>query len=641
MSNGDAALEYLDYGWSIIPALKKLKKPTISWKPYQDTLPTPEEVEQWWKTWPDAEAALITGQLSGIVIVDCDSDSAIQLCKESGIWSPVRVRTPSGGLHLYFTHPRDGTWRGPRVGSNSTGTDWPQFPTLDFRGDGSYGLLPPSRGYTWEIDPGHTLDDMPMWQGWPADRLHGAPSQPLQDGPITLDDLSLADAKVTDAALTEWEATTQYVIERFPETRKIPTGHGNGRNSRVTRFAAQMIVRGYFDEDLRAKVLEFMDHFFEDHLAEWEAICRSLEMAEKRNHPERFDDQGNYVPPVIEHQVAQQPGPQAPPPKSLRLIRMSDADRLITDAGNIRYILDPIIPSASIIQVAGYTGHGKSLLMGHLLSAAASSHPVNFIGPFEIMEPARTLYLNYEEGRGTIGRRLKTFAQVHGDAGDNFQVWTPFLEDDDMPLNEPAGLKRLAALINELKPTIVVIDTIRTAFPGIKENDAESWSSLNRIALKLRNKGITVIFLHHRNKGSDGGNVGREAGSTNQLTTIETQVYVDMVFEDKEKAKSRSAVWDGDYEESVYDRLSNYLTIDEKLILVFQITYGKLREETPNHESIQWIGVAMNLQTGEERIVGSTSPKQRARLLTQNGHTPIEIARALSRPLQVIEEWIA
>ena len=66
----EAALEYLENGWSIIPIKPKGKRPAIRWAEYQNRQPTEEEVTQWWTQWEDYDIALVTGEISGVVIVD-------------------------------------------------------------------------------------------------------------------------------------------------------------------------------------------------------------------------------------------------------------------------------------------------------------------------------------------------------------------------------------------------------------------------------------------------------------------------------------------------------------------------------------------------------------------------------------------
>lgn len=630
MSELAIAFEHIERGWSVIPIRPDTKKPCVeTWKEFQTRLPTEDEVGLWCAKWPSAYVALITGALSGIVAVDCDSPEAIQFCRDAGIWSPVRVRTPRGGLHLYFRHPRDGTWRGPRVGSNSTGLDWPQFPGLDFRGDGSYPLLPPSKGYQWEIDPGYDIEsqeDWPLWTGWPM-REHA---------PVAVDfgELDLSSARLQSmSGETEWERTARYVREHFPQTLLIPTGQGNGRNDRVMRYASDMVMRGHFGSDLAARVVAYMNEFFVDPLPpnEWQATCRSIEQAERRNHPERFDAAGNYIP------IQEEPAQRQPPPRP-SLILMADADDLIGQSASIEYLIEPCLPRASILQVAGYSGHGKSTFIGHALAAAAAGYPS--FGPFGIPSPVRTLYLDYEQGRGTIGRRLKDFHAHYGDTGENLQIWAPFVGPDDLPLWEDSSLAKLTDMIRGVEPDVVVIDTIRSAYPGIEENKAESWTALNRLCIRLRNAGLAVILLHHRNKPGQEGGPGSEAGSTAQLTVLETQLRITQVFEDERIAKDKAGLWDGSYATPVYPRLRSRMTADERLNFVLEARYGKVREWTDLHEPVQWLGFAENLLNGQRRIVSSTSPKQRAIELAAAKYPVDQIARALMRPVTVVQSWL-
>ena len=118
----DAALEYLERGWSIIPIKPEGKRPAIKWREYQDRLPTEDEVNGWWGQWPNYDIAIVTGAISGLVVVDCDNEDALHAAFDAGMRSPIRVKTKRG-VHLYFEHPKDGVRRGPRAGVNSRGAD--------------------------------------------------------------------------------------------------------------------------------------------------------------------------------------------------------------------------------------------------------------------------------------------------------------------------------------------------------------------------------------------------------------------------------------------------------------------------------------------------------------------------------------
>jgi len=623
----EAALEYLDRGWAVIP-IKGDKRPAIKWADFQTRHPTEEEVVDWWTKWPDYDIAVITGEISGIVVVDCDNEEAVDAAQEAGMQSPIRVKTKRG-LHLYFEHPKDGIRRGPRAGVNSRGSDWPKINGLDFRGDGSYALLPPSNNYEWTIPPYMDWDEMPMWRDW----------QPkLKEERLTADftfsklDLSSIDPIHPDEFISEWDRTAKYVLEHFPTTKKIPSGMSNGRNERVMRYISESILEGFYGPELRVRGFAFMNEFFEDNLdeREFEATVQSMEQAEKRNHPERFDDKGNYI-------YSRDLMPKKEEKKAKKLIQMRDAEQLLEEADAKTYLIEPWLPANTIVQVFGYSGHGKSLFVQHAVSALCAGR--KYFGPFEIGRPARVLYLDFEMGMATIARRLMELRQMHGDTQDRLNIWTPFIEGREIDLQTREGLLDLQEWIKFAGPDVVVIDTIRSAYPGMAENSADEWAKVNKLAVTLRNSGLAVILIHHSNKPSESG-VGREAGSTNQLTVLETQIRVAQVFKDEETAKQNAGLYDANYDMPVWPLLESKLPPEYRLYMVMEIRYGKVREWTDLHDRVQWIGYAAHNTTDEKIVVSSKSTKQRAKDMALEGHSAMAISDKLHRPLRLVRDWL-
>ena len=626
----EAALEYLDRGWSIIPIKPEGKRPAIKWREYQTRLPTPDEIEQWWTQWPDHDMAVVTGELSGVIVVDCDNDEASHAAYDAGMRSPIKVKTQRG-YHLYFSHPKDGIRRGPKAGVNSRGSDWPTINGLDFRGDGSYAVLPPSSNKVWDY-PQHVFywDEMPVWEDWkPRLKDTGDPTG------FSFSELDLTDVTPfsPEELMCEWDRTAAYVKQNFPTSLKIPSGLGNGRNERVMRYISESILEGYFGAELRVRGFAFMKEFFEDRLDdnEFEATVQSMEQSERRNHPERFDEDGDYIyKPYIKEGKDEEPRPR-------KLIQMSDAEQLLQESDAKSYLIEPWLPANTIVQVFGYSGHGKSLFVQHAMSALCAGR--KYYGPFEIGRPARVLYLDFEMGMATIARRLIEMEQIHGDTGDRLNIWTPFVYDKEMDLHQRDGLLELKEWIDFCKPDVVVIDTIRSAYPGLSENSADEWAKINKLAVKIRNSGKSVIMLHHSNKPTENG-IGREAGSTNQLTVLETQLRVAQVYRDEDTAKQNAAIWDGTYDKPVWPKLEASLPPNYRLYMVMELRYGKVREWTDMHDRVQWIGFAAHEKTDHKVIVSSRSTKQRAKDMALDGLDPVGIADRLERPLRLINEWL-
>lgn len=147
----DSALYYAEeMGWSVIPIIPGQKRPMVKWEPYQKQKASREQIIQWWKNEPRANIGIVTGEISGIFVVDIDSEEGQQNIDElipDSIIVPTAT-TPRGGKHLYFKYPQ---------GSNIT-IGAGKIPGSDFRGEGGYAVAPPSingtgKPYKWIIRP--------------------------------------------------------------------------------------------------------------------------------------------------------------------------------------------------------------------------------------------------------------------------------------------------------------------------------------------------------------------------------------------------------------------------------------------------------------------------------------------------------
>ncbi|MEN6320627.1 MAG: bifunctional DNA primase/polymerase [Syntrophaceae bacterium] len=140
----EAALTYREQGLSVIP-LKKDKRPLISWLPYQQKRASDDEIREWWNKYPSANVGIVTGAISGIVVLDCDSDEAIRMFREKYTGLTPAVKTPRG-MHFYFKY-EEGVRNTVKIGNLD----------MDIRGEGGYVVAPPSINeegvrYAWHLD---------------------------------------------------------------------------------------------------------------------------------------------------------------------------------------------------------------------------------------------------------------------------------------------------------------------------------------------------------------------------------------------------------------------------------------------------------------------------------------------------------
>jgi hypothetical protein len=152
-----------------------------------------------------------------------------------------------------------------------------------------------------------------------------------------------------------------------------------------------------------------------------------------------------------------------------------------------------------------------------------------------------------------------------------------------------------------------------------------------------------VIWLHHSNKPSESG-LGREAGSTNQLTVVETQMRVTQVYEDESTARQNAGLWSSDVADReggncVFNAFRRQIPRNTTLAVVMEIRYGKVREWSDLMERVMYVGFARD-ENDNSIVVTSRSPKQKAKWYYENNRTVDNIADALHRPLRTIREWV-
>jgi hypothetical protein len=151
------ALEYLDRGWAVIPVSGKT--PAVPWRAYQQRTPTLSEVRSWFADENGHNLAVITGRVSGLVVVDCDTAEDTSWWQPHFPTTPLAVLTGRGGTHFYYRYP-DTEVRN-RVGAFRR--------KIDVRGDGGLVVVPPSihpdtgRAYEWSSSDRYALSEVPLF----------------------------------------------------------------------------------------------------------------------------------------------------------------------------------------------------------------------------------------------------------------------------------------------------------------------------------------------------------------------------------------------------------------------------------------------------------------------------------------------
>lgn len=610
----DAALEYLERGWSVIPIWKGKKNPSIEgWKEYQTRLPTEDEVIAWFDG-TNHDIAVICGSVSNLAVVDTDNEEATKFAAEQG-WdrSPYRVKTRKG-FHYYFS-----TSEVVKKGKIAEG--------IDLQAEGAYVLAPPSTDKEFAPLSGCDPDDLPVYLG-----PHGG-NFSAKVVPINTHE-SYAEINLDNIVIKEsvWTETDRWV----KKNGKMICGAGHGCREKLFRLAGELVIKEEVD-DAFDLIQKWMDQYMRNPFDEgvvWEAINFALSKEVAKEKIER---------------VEPEPEPQA---LTFNPITVSRLEELETKIGEQRFFVDPIIPSndASLTMIFGYSGHGKSMFTRNMLYASCVGR-MNY-GPFILTNRPRVLYLDLENGRKNIAKFLRQARATYGHAGDRFMMFAPF-EHGDMNLRTEAGLKLLEQTIKQTRANIVCIDTVRTAFPGMNESEGKEWAGINMLILRLRNAGISCVLVHHANKPQGDGASGSYAGSTNALTNLEFGIKITQIFDEADRARAKAGLYTGDIESPLLERLGSpaLLKDGERLAVKMEVRFVKNREADESLEDLSYIGFANSYDSGTFRPVFSPSAKQRAIVLSRPHMnrdgvimpplSDIEIAHKLGIHVRVVSEWLA
>lgn len=180
-----AAQRLVACGVNVIPISRENKIPAIRWERFQTERLLGEVTDKidvylssWWGRSDPYNLAVVTGEVSGVAVVDVDSLAARQLVTDTiGCWPRTvnsdkarhpavtpTATTPKDGWHLWYRY-EPGMRNVVRRGGEK----------LDARGDGGYVLVPPSffgRGdYRWGVSP--FVSEGGVWPPMPMpDELH-------------------------------------------------------------------------------------------------------------------------------------------------------------------------------------------------------------------------------------------------------------------------------------------------------------------------------------------------------------------------------------------------------------------------------------------------------------------------------------
>ena len=189
--------------------------------------------------------------------------------------------------------------------------------------------------------------------------------------------------------------------------------------------------------------------------------------------------------------------------KKLKIYSLQDFVSL--DIPEKSFIVDPFLPERGLIEIYAKPGVGKTTFALSLGMAVALGSP--FL-KWNAPKPKQVLYIDGEMPPSEMQERARATAQYFGvDAleVENFKILNRDMNNGQLPdINETSGQREFDIATNNAD--LIILDNLSALrFTG-KENEADSWSIIQRWLLEMRGRGKTVIILHHA--GKDGTSRG-------------------------------------------------------------------------------------------------------------------------------------
>ncbi len=329
----------------MVPSRGAKKAPCVSWKIYQSQLPTASQLKAWDDDFRPERWGPITGELSGIIVIDFDGEEGSRWLEKWGL--DPHIRTGSGGHHVYFFHPG---WYVPTMNAKSGKNTWP-FPGVDVRGDGGFAVL-------LGKNSSGTYDRLRDLDPYPFDILPAELSDFLRRNSKSFHP-ELPEQPDEDATPAPVPETAQYTNGRISSDRLIQDALGrplgNGRNNAGFWLAGQFRDNRFSESEALSGMLEFQSRVPATNArgehqaytrAEASASLRSAYSQPPRDPSYQKRTNGHPAPPVNGHAASQvnghaqaqisAPDPEPPPleiPLEEKIQIARDLTQSVIDSG--------------------------------------------------------------------------------------------------------------------------------------------------------------------------------------------------------------------------------------------------------------------------------------------------------------------
>jgi RecA-family ATPase len=166
-------------------------------------------------------------------------------------------------------------------------------------------------------------------------------------------------------------------------------------------------------------------------------------------------------------------------------------DQLLASASKEQdFLIDRAVPAKAITMLVGQPGCKKSWLAYQMaLSISRGDDWLN-----RSVKKGSALLLNYDNPTSELGRRL---LRLGCGPADRINAHTAI--DALEQLRFPTDQEKLEAIVDHLRPTLIVVDSLRQAHSA-NESDSQEMAAVMACFKRFTALGATVVVLHHTRK---------------------------------------------------------------------------------------------------------------------------------------------
>lgn len=462
------ANEYIDQGWSILPVKPSEKRPYMTnWLQYQHTRATKEMADSWFTSLTGAGVGMVTGRISGVVVLDIESYCSIPIDELLRRYPTQMIsRTGTGGYHLFYLYPNGVSKIANRVGI---------FEGADIRADGGFIVLPPTR---------HPNGKLYEW---------------VKKGPLGVFPKALLDIQSQPKAQGDG-----WITEAL---RGVSEG---GRNDTCARLAGY-----FFRKGLNADIVEAL-------LTEWnERNDPPLPMREIRTTIKSIERSsagmgGQFT--SLEYEDDTKPTARTPENSTFDLLRMRDYVKGYGGEG-ATWLVQDWLPDKSITFLVSPPESYKTWILLDLAVSISTGLP--FLGQARINKTGPAMIIQQEDSHGGLTERLALIAEQKMGMAANLgnEAWQiPCIPD--LPIyihpsrmlrfDNDKVLKELEEQIKTIKPRVILIDPLYSTTSGVDNYMADLANQMMILKTWRDKYGCSFVLAHHSKKNLDPDSTARE-----------------------------------------------------------------------------------------------------------------------------------